>query len=128
QCKGRSWECTTQKCAGLCTATGDPHYITFDGKQFSFMGECNYLLTEEISGAFAVTAENVPCGTNGITCTKSVNVDIGSVKIHLLRYKEVTVNGVEITLPKKYNTIEIARAGLFVVITTEIGLTVIWDG
>ncbi|XP_006815725.2 mucin-2-like, partial [Saccoglossus kowalevskii] len=41
---------------------------------------------------------------------------------------EVTVNGVEITLPKKYNTIEIARAGLFVVITTEIGLTVIWDG
>ncbi|XP_077978948.1 SCO-spondin-like [Glandiceps talaboti] len=127
-CKGRRWDCTTEKCAAICSAIGDPHYITFDGKQFSFMGDCSYVLTEEVSGAFAVTSENVPCGTNGVTCTKSVNVVIGNVNIHLLRYKEVTVNGVEVTLPKIYKTLEIHISGLFTVVSTDIGLTVMWDG
>lgn len=84
-CKERRWHCTQSLCAGMCVATGDPHYVTFDGRCFSFLGDCEYMLVQEKEGLFSVTAENVPCGSTGVTCTKSVTLSIGNTAIHLLR-------------------------------------------
>ncbi|CAG5895700.1 unnamed protein product [Menidia menidia] len=69
-CKERRWHCTQSLCTGVCAATGDPHYVTFDGRCYSFLGDCQYVLARETSGLFSVTAENVPCGSTGVTCTK----------------------------------------------------------
>ncbi|XP_015268441.1 PREDICTED: SCO-spondin [Gekko japonicus] len=129
-CRNRRWECSRHHCSGMCVATGDPHYITFDGRAYSFLGDCEYILAREGSGAFSVTAENVPCGTSGTTCTKSVLVLVGNTVIHLLRGKDITVNGVSVRPPKTYtgNGLTFERAGLFIALISRVGLTVLWDG
>ncbi|TMS09243.1 SCO-spondin, partial [Larimichthys crocea] len=45
-CKERRWHCTQSACAGVCVATGDPHYVTFDGRCYSFLGDCQYCAGE----------------------------------------------------------------------------------
>ncbi len=84
-CKERRWHCSQSACAGVCVATGDPHYVTFDGRCYSFLGDCQYVLARETNGLFSVMAENVPCGSTGVTCTKSVTLSLGNTVIHLLR-------------------------------------------
>ncbi|XP_062426817.1 LOW QUALITY PROTEIN: SCO-spondin-like [Rhea pennata] len=129
-CRRQRWHCSSRQCAGTCVATGDPHYITFDGRAFSFPGDCEYVLAREAGGLFSVTAENVPCGTGAVTCTKSVVVVLGSTVVHMLRGREVTVNGVPVRPPKLYggNGLALERAGLFLVLMSHLGLTVLWDG
>ena len=34
----------------MCTATGDPHYLTFGGKKIHFQGVCTYTLVETRMG------------------------------------------------------------------------------
>uniref|UniRef100_A0A3B4TCW3 SCO-spondin n=1 Tax=Seriola dumerili TaxID=41447 RepID=A0A3B4TCW3_SERDU len=129
-CKERRWHCSQSACAGVCVATGDPHYVTFDGRCYSFLGDCQYVLARETSGLFSVTAENVPCGSTGVTCTKSVTLSLGNTIIHLLRGKAVTVNGMPVTLPKSYSGsgLTLERAGMFVSLSSRLGVTLLWDG
>jgi von Willebrand factor len=58
-CGNGEWKCSDLNCGARCSAIGDPHYVTFDGKHYSFMGKCSYYLlkTDDLS----VEAENVPC-------------------------------------------------------------------
>uniref|UniRef100_A0A8C8IE07 SCO-spondin n=1 Tax=Oncorhynchus tshawytscha TaxID=74940 RepID=A0A8C8IE07_ONCTS len=129
-CKERRWHCGQSLCAGTCVATGDPHYVTFDGRCFSFLGDCEYVLAQEVGGLFSVTAENVPCGSTGVTCTKSVSLSVGNTAIHLLRGKAVTVNSMPVTLPKSYSGsgLTLERVGLFVSLSSRLGVTLLWDG
>uniref|UniRef100_A0A8C7QRY5 SCO-spondin n=1 Tax=Oncorhynchus mykiss TaxID=8022 RepID=A0A8C7QRY5_ONCMY len=129
-CKERRWHCGQSLCAGTCVATGDPHYVTFDGRCFSFLGDCEYVLAQEVGGLFSVTAENVPCGSTGVTCTKSVSLNVGNTAIHLLRGKAVTVNSMPVTLPKSYSGsgLTLERVGLFVSLSSRLGVTLLWDG
>ncbi|XP_029943604.1 SCO-spondin, partial [Salarias fasciatus] len=129
-CRERRWHCSRLACAGVCVATGDPHYVTFDGRGFSFLGDCQYVLAQEEGGAFSVTAENVPCGSAGVTCTKSVTLSLGNTVIHLLRGRAVAVNGMPVTLPRSYSGsgLTLERAGLFVALSSRLGVTLLWDG
>ena len=61
----------------VCTAWGDPHYISFDGTQFDFMGPCEYILTQRCTDQpdFMVIQRNEPYGRNSLTSvTKEVEV------------------------------------------------------
>ncbi|XP_008064182.1 SCO-spondin [Carlito syrichta] len=129
-CQGRRWHCTGQQCSGRCQASGAPHYVTFDGLALTFPGACEYLLVREASGRFTVSARNLPCGASGLTCTKALTVRLESTVVHMLRGWAVTVNGVSVTPPKVYTGLGLClhRAGLFLLLTTRLGLTLLWDG
>ena len=58
-CKAGMWICSEEACGSRCSIIGDPHYETFDGKKFDFMGHCSYyaMQYEDIS----VVVENEAC-------------------------------------------------------------------
>ncbi|KAG7174166.1 SCO-spondin-like 1, partial [Homarus americanus] len=100
--------CIPVKCGSRCAAVGDPHYTTFDGRRFDFMGKCSYYLVQ--AQDFSIEVENQPCAgafsenmnfqgsvvSQYPSCTKSVTVRTEGTVIHLKQGKEVTVNGVEL--------------------------------
>ena len=114
--------------AAICSAIGEGHFQTFDGRQYSFMGDCRYTFADHINGSFSVEIESVLCGSTGITCTRAIEVNIGPSTIFMVRGSDLTVNDVPVVLPKYYSNFMIEEAGLFTVITADIGLRVMWDG
>lgn len=58
-CTAGNWKCTDLTCGSRCSAIGDPHYQTFDGKRYDFMGKCSYYLLK--TQGISIEAENVEC-------------------------------------------------------------------
>uniref|UniRef100_A0A8C4F7I6 VWFD domain-containing protein n=1 Tax=Dicentrarchus labrax TaxID=13489 RepID=A0A8C4F7I6_DICLA len=104
-CKDRKWQCTTNQCDGTCSVYGAGHYMTFDEKRFTFDGSCEYILTQS-NGTFRVITENVPCGTTGTTCSKTIKIFLGVNK----------------TVPFLYRTM-----GIYLVVEANNGLILMWD-
>ncbi|XP_046603352.1 hemocytin isoform X1 [Neodiprion virginianus] len=126
-CNNGKWKCTDRICDGVCSAWGDSHYTTFDGKAYEFQGVCDYVLSKgslSPEEAFEISTLNVPCGTTGVTCSKSISLLVGTgvdqETVTLTKGKE---------LPKEsYKRIAIRRAGLFVFLDVpDLGLVLQWD-
>lgn len=76
-----------------CTASGDPHYKTYDGAMIHFMGVCKYTLTEVINGSFVVEVKNEYRGWNRrVSYTRLVDVKIDSTHIRLHKRHQVFVS------------------------------------
>ena len=84
---------------GTCSATGDPHYRTFDGKVFHYQGKCHYVLSQDVDNKFKVFSENEPCLSGRVTCTKAITVKVKGLTIHVTRGGHVTVFGIAVHLP-----------------------------
>ncbi|XP_030749920.1 hemocytin [Sitophilus oryzae] len=141
-CNNGEWECTQVSCGARCGAVGDPHYITFDGKRFDFMGQCSYYLMK--TDNFSIEAENVACAgaiseamnfpvsvSAGLpSCTKTVTIRINGQVIKLKQNHDVVVNGIDITkIPHNVAGVNI-RAVSSIFLQTELpnGIEVWWDG
>ncbi|XP_049907177.1 mucin-5B-like [Epinephelus moara] len=128
-CKGIKWECTTNQCDGTCSVYGAGHYMTFDQKRFTFDGTCEYILTQdycgsaESNGTFRVITENVPCGTTGTTCSKTIKIFLGSAELILTEGSyQVISSGNEETAPFRFSTM-----GIYLVVEANNGLILMWD-
>ncbi|XP_078538899.1 mucin-5B-like [Lissotriton helveticus] len=85
-CSGGKWDCKSHPCSGFCMLEGGSHITTFDGKDFTFHGNCPYVISKsnDLAESYAVLGELYQCGESStVTCLKNV--------LLVLKYKVVKV-------------------------------------
>ncbi|XP_056430430.1 otogelin-like protein isoform X1 [Hyla sarda] len=93
-CTGGVWNCTEHECPSECSVVGDSHFTTFDGRYFTFLGLCQYILVKGIGkDKFTVTLQKSSCEQHSDhTCIQSITLvldeDINK-QITILRNGEV---------------------------------------
>lgn len=73
-----------------CSASGDPHYHTFDGRRFDFQGTCVYQLAGLCSQGpgivpFNVTVQNENRASKVVSYTKTVTFSIHGITLTMSR-------------------------------------------
>lgn len=81
---------------GVCHASGDPHYTSYDGKRYDFQGTCTYTLSKTCKtkgtdlDEFTVNVENVQwdrmTGRKVVSVARLVTVEVHEVTF-ILKYK-----------------------------------------
>uniref|UniRef100_A0A3Q1EJY4 VWFD domain-containing protein n=1 Tax=Acanthochromis polyacanthus TaxID=80966 RepID=A0A3Q1EJY4_9TELE len=92
-CKSGQWECQEEDCPGICSVEGGAHIKSFDGKFYTFHGDCSYVLAKDCSGTqFVIQGELVQCGkTESETCLKSVTLGLsGGANVSVIHKKTHT--------------------------------------
>uniref|UniRef100_K7G6F8 Otogelin like n=1 Tax=Pelodiscus sinensis TaxID=13735 RepID=K7G6F8_PELSI len=95
-CTGGIWNCTEHDCPAECTIVGDSHFTTFDGRHYTFLGICQYILVKGTGkDKFTITLQKAPCGQNlDHGCIQSVTLileDDMSKQVTLTRDGEVQI-------------------------------------
>ncbi|XP_065541868.1 mucin-5AC-like [Lathamus discolor] len=129
-CRNRKWHCSEEPCLETCSVYGDGHYTTFDGKRFDFEGDCEYVLVQNYcgqqgmnQGTFRVITENIPCGTTGTTCSKSIKVFLGNYELILSDGHSDVIQ----RTPGGKMPFQIRSMGIYLVVDTTVGLILMWD-
>ncbi|XP_076199626.1 mucin-5AC [Aptenodytes patagonicus] len=129
-CRNRKWHCSEEPCLETCSVYGDGHYTTFDGKRFDFEGDCEYVLVQNYcgqqgmnQGTFRVITENIPCGTTGTTCSKSIKVFLGNYELVLSDGHSDVIQ----RTPGGKMPFQIRSMGIYLVVDTTVGLIIMWD-
>lgn len=85
---------------------GDPHYFTFDGMMYTFVGTCTYTLVEVVNTnsviPITILGKNEDRGLRGATYLKEVYIDVYGVRITLQKSQGILVGGGALYSGKMY--------------------------
>ncbi|KAJ1177086.1 hypothetical protein NDU88_002349 [Pleurodeles waltl] len=133
-CVGGKWICTDLICPVECSVTGDIHFMTFDGRKYTFQASCQYILAKSLtSGKFTVTLQNVPCGQNQDgSCIQSVSLILNQdarKQVTLTHLGDVLVyDHYKVNLPYSDDLFEIRQlSSVFMQVKTQTGLQIQYD-
>ncbi|XP_044191762.1 IgGFc-binding protein-like [Thunnus albacares] len=138
QMKGKSPICVKKPVipTGTCWAMGDPHYRTFDGNYYNFMGSCTYTMVKncQVDGehpAFEVDAQNNKLAGSKVTFVGKVIIKVYGYTMTIVRseFGLVRMNYTLWNLPINLDNgkVTLSQSGLSVIVETDFGLTVQYD-
>uniref|UniRef100_A0A8C7WLE3 Zonadhesin n=1 Tax=Oncorhynchus mykiss TaxID=8022 RepID=A0A8C7WLE3_ONCMY len=127
----------TRTDAGTCTVHSNPHYSTFDGANFRFVGPCTYVLTRVCAPSetplshFSVEVKNELRGNSSVSAVQQVKVEVENLRVSLYKRQNhrVMVNGIWRKLPLSLNggTVNIQGNAASVAVETNFNLFVSYD-
>ncbi|KAM8900426.1 zonadhesin, like isoform 2-T2 [Spinachia spinachia] len=122
------------KDTSTCIANGDPHYTTFDKRNYNFMGNCSYLMSRPCNETslphFEVHADNENrFNRPTISYVKAVHVYVNTVKVSILKGGTVQVNGTNVNVPVTPAAgVSVFKSGKHYTVSMDFGVTVRYDG
>ncbi|XP_041894603.1 otogelin isoform X1 [Corvus kubaryi] len=133
-CIGGKWICTNLTCPAECSVSGDTHFMTFDGRKYTFQATCQYILAKSrTSGMFTVSLQNAPCGQNQDgSCIQSISLILKQDpkrQVTLTHSGDVLIyDQFKINLPYADELFEIRKlSSVFLQVKTQIGLQILYD-
>ncbi|XP_075993761.1 mucin-2, partial [Genypterus blacodes] len=133
-CLEGTWSCKKLQTPSTCAVEEGSHVTTFDGKTYTFHGDCYYILAtvdskDSASPKFKVMAQLVPCANQEFdTCLKTLTVLLNNDRNNALIFTAdgtVKQNMQTITLPYRTGDISIFQASSFnILLQTRFGLQI----
>ncbi|XP_040111163.1 mucin-2 [Oryx dammah] len=125
-CNAGRWVCQDLQCPGTCSLEGGAHISTFDGRKYTFHGDCYYVLTKTLNDSYTLLGELAPCGfTDKQTCLETV-VLLADDKKNVVAFKSdgsVLLNELKVNLPHVTASFSIFQPSSYhLVVTTSFGL------
>ncbi|XP_075908362.1 zonadhesin-like [Petromyzon marinus] len=119
---------------GTCTVSGDPHYQSFDGRLYHFMGEETYVLAESCGwdeGRLApvrVLGRNERRGNQAVSYLAEVRVFVLGHEVRFTKRNDFQVEGVRTKPPASpAEGLHIQQSSHKFILRTDFGLTVTFD-
>uniref|UniRef100_A0A672TM53 Mucin 2, oligomeric mucus/gel-forming n=1 Tax=Strigops habroptila TaxID=2489341 RepID=A0A672TM53_STRHB len=126
-CDSGRWTCKDLPCPGTCSVVGGSHITTFDGKKYTFHGDCYYVLSKDsVNDSHALLAELAPCGsTDRQTCLETVVLLVDDKKnVVVFRSNgSVLLNEVTVNVPHVSASFSVFKpSSYYLVVQTSFGL------
>ncbi|XP_078804782.1 uncharacterized protein muc2.1 isoform X2 [Oryzias latipes] len=128
------WICVSLQRRALCSVEEGSHFTTFDGKAYTFHGDCYYTLAkverkDEISPKFTILAQLVPCAHQQFdTCLKTLKVLVNNDRNNVLTFTPdglVQQNSQPVSLPYYSGDITIFQPSSFhIMMQTRFGIQI----